>query len=167
MRQKIFWIRISIYVPWTQKITKLFVHGIIKYLVKPENYLGLFLCHNNYCHTCQLIFEIIWKLAEIEKSSKKYPVKKYIYEIQMRLHKDFCHTLQDQTCRCLAYRVMVRRVRSQKQIAPMSCTDSRPTKNDTSQLNFWRVRYLKKELNDWFSPILISKFWRKLLCPKL
>ena len=108
-------------------------------MVKPQKYLAalcLFLGHNNYCHTCQLIFEIIWKLAEIEKLAKKYPVKEYIYEFQMRLHKSFRHTLPDQTCRCLAYRVMVRRVRSQKQIAPMSCTDSRPTKNDSYKLNF-------------------------------
>ena len=33
------------YVPWTQIITKLFVRGVIQFLMKPRNYLG----HNTYC----------------------------------------------------------------------------------------------------------------------
>ena len=43
--------------PRTQIITKLFSHGVIKYLMKPDNYLAvlnLFIYHYNY-RSCDII----------------------------------------------------------------------------------------------------------------
>ena len=80
-------------------------------------------------------FKTKWKIFWICEAFPYY-LSFILITLKMQLYKHFRHTLPDQTCRCLAYWVMVRRVRSQKQIAPMSCTDSRPTKNDSYKLNF-------------------------------